>query len=610
MTSIAASYANFAHINTLMRRAQQNTSALANAMLHPRMRHTGQTAPKIINIATPLQGGQPINYDQSVADMAFTIEKENVSSEKERLKGESSEKASVSLEFKLSQPVKLTLMKDINSLIKETQYIFSGDISVIKFVDIFQKFNDLSYNYNEYINDIKRDANFALLWHTKLVNLQSIYLSLRKRLTDIMNGQYSMEELRIKTHGNYNLAYIATLINQIISVIEMMLLNKNTSTYLRDNMETPMNDIIKGQVSSEPQAEIVKTQAEIDQEEADRVQAEQDAREAADEEARTKAEQEVRNMKDAERKALEAELRKNAEIQSELDHYIAFEMENGTSREVAEAQIAEQKKEALRRQDYLLKKRFALEAQEAEENDADEERKAEEEARKQAEADAAEEERKRLEQEEIDRETAPTMAELTRRLRQAEDELGILEAEKARIDAKARTTVPLTKIEKRLLTNYAITRAQKVERIRIANQNIADFRAANVPGTAEEAIDKKYMADANYLIRSPSEIAFNNFIRMNLGAYFYTEKSGQLHKLTADQIASLSGDTNHLFKSTMIQFGADKSPTTFYSDFLRTRKNPITKELITHLWNTYNKRIKNKNFVKMAMTGIVDRYKF
>ncbi len=118
------------------------------------------------------------------------------------------------------------------------------------------------------------------------------------------------------------------------------------------------------------------------------------------------------------------------------------------------------------------------------------------------------------------------------------------------------------------------------------------------------------MADANYLIRAPSEIAFNNFIRMNLGAYFYTEKSGQLHKLTPDQVASLSGDTNHLFKSSMIQFGADKSPTTFYSEFLRTRKNPITKELITHLWNTYNKRIKNKNFVKMAMTGIVDKYKF
>ena len=95
------------------------------------------------------------------------------------------------------------------------------------------------------------------------------------------------------------------------------------------------------------------------------------------------------------------------------------------------------------------------------------------------------------------------------RLRQAERSLQDLEDEEGRISAK--TPRDRTMKEKQFLLLYAENHARAEELLRVANENISNFRAANAPGSAEEAVDKKYMADANYLIRSPSEIAFNNY---------------------------------------------------------------------------------------------------
>ena len=593
MTSITANFNAFNHINNLFRRGHAGSSALTQYF--PRMRHTGQSAPKIVNLTTPLQGGQPIDYDQAVANLGYTIERENVATERERLKGETPEKSTESLEFKLSQPIKATLIKEVNALIKETQYVFSGDISIVKFVDIFQKFNDLSYSYNEYIIDIKRDTTFALLWHTKLVNLQTIYASLKKRLADIMNGQYSMEELRIKTHGNYNLSYIATLINQIIAVIEMMLVNKNTTTYLQDNMEKPMNDIISGQVSSNPQPEVPKTQDEMDQEEADRLQKEQEDADALAEETRLKKEGEVKSAKDADRKAMEAELRRRQGIVDEARYMFDLDKtefgDTSPNRPELEAKI----KSAKIAEDYIYKKLKAIEVKENAEK-MTVEQKDDEVRRMRLDIHAIE-----LEIDAIDNEILTQMrirpqSELTR---------------KAIADLRALL------VEKKSAFSEAKMDLEIFERINSG----ADEKprpppqpkpvVPPPPGPPRESVadfDARFVRKAKAIGNSAED--YYKFIRLYIGPYFYAGgpsiEPAQYHVLDTNGNGPFKTD-----KIKKLKYG----PSTFFRDYEARKRtspnaiNPITPELITGMWNTYgpdgNNLIKVPNFVKLATDSLL-----
>ena len=139
----------------------------------------------------------------------------------------------------------------LNKLIKETQYIFSGEIDTIKYVNIFKEFNNMSFTYNEYVDDIKQDAEFLQLWHTKLANLDSIFIKVKQRLHDLVNGNRYGNNVLVVT-GAYQTDYIIGILDQLIEVINMMMLNKNTTQYLAVENK-PLTEITKGQVESEPQ---------------------------------------------------------------------------------------------------------------------------------------------------------------------------------------------------------------------------------------------------------------------------------------------------------------------------------------------------------------------
>ena len=594
MTSITANFNAFNHINNLFRRGHAGSSALTQYF--PRMRHTGQSAPKIVNLTTPLQGGQPIDYDQAVANLGYTIERENVATERERLKGETPEKSTESLEFKLSQPIKATLIKEVNALIKETQYVFSGDISIVKFVDIFQKFNDLSYSYNEYIIDIKRDTTFALLWHTKLVNLQTIYASLKKRLADIMNGQYSMEELRIKTHGNYNLSYIATLINQIIAVIEMMLVNKNTTTYLQDNMEKPMNDIISGQVSSNPQPEVPKTQDEMDQEEADRLQKEQEDADALAEETRLKKEGEVKSAKDADRKAMEAELRRRQGIVDEARYMFDLDKtefgDTSPNRPELEAKI----KSAKIAEDYMYKRLKAIEVKENAEKMTPEELGTEYMRLSRLERDI---------RTEIIRINAELTAQIeinpqTELTQQAIRALNALKEQKKsegndlKIDMEA---------IKRYISHAPPRPPPQPKPVVPPPEPPRETDAEIEAKTAE--FDARFVRKAQEVKTDPSEDNYYKFVRLYIGPYFYV---GGPAKITGAQYALLEANQSRLFKTDKIA-KFPNGPTDFYAKYIKTKGNPITPALIKGIWTTYGPEGKNlikvPNFVKLATDALL-----
>ena len=151
--------------NFRMQQLRQNqiTPSLVKQMIaSERTQSTGQHMKRPFLSIPATSGGFPRNYDEAINDMEYGIELENVLTEQDQLKG-TEEPQRVPFDFKLPRSVKSELVKAINKLIKETQYIFSGEIDTIKYVNIFKEFNNMSFTYNEYVDDIKQDAEFLQL---------------------------------------------------------------------------------------------------------------------------------------------------------------------------------------------------------------------------------------------------------------------------------------------------------------------------------------------------------------------------------------------------------------------------------------------------------------
>jgi hypothetical protein len=315
-----------------------NPQAMIKRMIaSERSRPTGQRAQPILNFTIAAQGGQPRDYDQEISEREFAIEKENVAVENDQLNG-TQEMAPIAFDFKLTMQTKQTLIKGLNELIKESQYIFSGDIDVIKFVDIFQKFNDLSFSYNEYISDIIRDVEFAHLWHTKLINLETIFVRIKQRLTDISEGKYSGSD-NIKISGAYNIGYLQEIITQGAQVIDMMLLNKNTSQYLSIENK-PLTHITSGQIESSPQDEIkYKYNPDEENKDIDEYEKQQQEidRQRIEQEGLQKIEDDRRKTEHERRLEMETRINFQKGILDKLELEATKKQEEGTEEEIKSA---------------------------------------------------------------------------------------------------------------------------------------------------------------------------------------------------------------------------------------------------------------------------------
>ena len=321
-----------------LRQNQLTPSIVKQMVASERSQSTGQHMKRPFLSIPATSGGFPRNYDEAINDMEYGIELENVLAEQDQLKG-TDEPQRVPFDFKLSKSVKSELIKAINKLIKESQYIFSGEIDTIKYVNIFKEFNNMSFTYNEYVDDIKQDAEFLQLWHTKLANLDSIFIKVKQRLHDLSNGLNFDNNILVVT-GAYQTDYIIGILSQLIDVINMMMLNKNTTQYLAVENK-PLTEITHGQVESAPQHADPDEEEEYDdeEEEGDEEDEEEDEDEEEEEEEgeseEEKRERELREFEEEERKRREAD--EEARRQFEEDERKRIEREEDEARRKADA---------------------------------------------------------------------------------------------------------------------------------------------------------------------------------------------------------------------------------------------------------------------------------
>ena len=638
--------------NRNMRKTQYEPKNIVSLMFKSEgVRSTGQRAPKIQRVQLATQGGQSRDYDQTIYDKEYAIERENIDTENETLSGNKGP-ILLNLAYKLSAPVKQTLIKKLNDIIKEAQTVFSGEVSALKFLEIFKAFNELSFSYNEYISDIIKDSGFKMLFHSKLINLESIFVKINQLLENIASGKFTSEDLKIKTSGNYNGDYISMLITQIISVINLMLLDKDTTQYLQDK---GMTDVQIGQLSTEPQDEVKTDEGDI-------------------------------NDEDMQRKKAEEELsRLERNLQESSDLYGAFdENDSGIGQESKDFALAKMKQAQYERDVAFIKKKIQ-DRKDAEEKQAEDdasaqaeiERKALEDAqteeakqkalqetidalgveigdlnakiarwnsdistitgipeddrtirqknqlvvllRKVAEAesevrDKSEELARLMRGEEGDEEERKTEeADIERRIAEINAEMPAIRASIARLNAitiDLRTTDENEELKtaKRELK----TRGRTLESL---NRRLEELRSS---GGIEESKDEeeyqdpgesedKFVYDAKLLYKNISEDAYYKFLRVNIAPFMYKV----LKKKTKDNIEN---GTDKRLTDSRLKSVVKGTKTPWYSDYVKYAKtskkpfNPITTDIIDAIYKSYSTSITRDNFVSVATKALITDY--
>ena len=592
-----------------------------------RSRPSGLRAPRIPNYQLASDGGQPRDYDQELYEREFAIEKENVAVENDQLNG-THELAPIAFDFKLTMPIKQTLMKEINELIKESQYIFSGDVNVIKFVDVFQKFNDLSFSYNEYISDIIRDAEFARIWHTKLINLETIFKRIEERLKAIDDNKYSGTD-KIKDTGAYNIYYLISIISQASQVIEMMLLNKNTSQYLSIANKPEETYISEGQIESSPQDEVIykydekKEQKETEdiekQEKADEI-ARQKAIDAAiqkqkDDDARRKKELEDSDIR---RKDLEGRIVVSQGIikQKELEAKEQEEKGETPNTETLEKERIEKAKLEAELSELPIVKKEA------------EERKQKEEA-----------ERKQKEDNEKKESNKKAKADLSASLNRIEAEIKAQEVivYKAQRDYdQAKGTPPYKGVAALLATlekERGTLEVLKIDRKDVMRQYqiILDSEKINTPkptpppkdveDSKDPEVNYKKSADElnNYYRGDPSAESdrFYKFLFLNIAPQMYKTKPTDLQMANIRNYKCGLITLGNFDIAPMRKGSRTKQKTPFFADYKKALAatkpgeyyNPMTQAILTEIFDKYVNQTANPTFLEDTTKYLIDEQK-
>lgn len=534
-----------------LRQNQITPSRMKQMIASERSQSTGQHMKRPFLSIPATSGGLPRNYDEAINDMEYGIELENVLVEQDQLKG-TEEPRRVPFDFKLSQSVKSELIKAINKLIKESQYIFSGEIDTIKYVNIFKEFNNMSFTYNEYVDDIKQDAEFLQLWHTKLANLDSIFIKVKQRLHDLANGNRYGDNILVVT-GAYQTDYIIGILDQLIEVINMMMLNKNTTQYLAVENK-PLTEITKGQVESEPQY------ADPDETEEQRI--ERERREQEDRDRETEEERLDRERREEEGKRREEEGKRREESDEDRIERERREFEE------EERKRQEEEDEAMRIAEEEERKR-------REEEELERARKEEEDILRRGLADEIERQKRKLEiiEQKIDDEdgTAEELEEMKQKYQKGIREKEEREAELATFEAEIKALeTPKKKDDEE---GSEERKSDEVVPMTPMVEELSESQTLN-----KNYYDKVYTTDQQYL----------EYVRDKLAPFIYKNKPTPAVK--ADRGTKINTAKLRQFPSSG---KGDPINTTFFSDYIKklktvydTRKvNPITSDLI----KTYNR---------------------
>lgn len=638
--------------NRIMRKTQYEPKNIVSLMFKSEgVRSTGQRAPKIQRVQLATQGGQSRDYDQTIYDKEYAIERENIDTENETLSGNKGP-VLLNLAYKLSAPVKQTLIKKLNDIIKEAQTVFSGEVSALKFLEVFKAFNELSFSYNEYISDIIKDSGFKMLFHSKLINLESIFVKINQLLENIASGKFTSEDLKIKTSGNYNGDYISMLITQIISVINLMLLDKDTTQYLQDK---GMTDVQIGQLSTEPQDEVKTDEGDVNDEDMQRKKAEEELsrlernlQESSDlhgafgeddsgigQESRDFAlakmkqaqyerdvafiKKKIQDRKDAEEKQAEDDASAQAEIErkaledaqtEEAKRKVLQETIDVLSVEIGDlnAKIARWNTDisaitGIPEDDRTIRQKNQLvvllrKVAEAESEVRD---KSEELARLMR-GDEGDEEERKTEEADIERRIAEIIAEMpaiqaniarlnaiTRDLRTT-DENKELKAAKRELETRGRTLESLNRRLEELRSSGGIEESK-------------DEGEYQDPGES----DDKFVYDAKLLYKNISEDAYYKFLRVNIAPLMYKV----LKKKTKDNIEK---GTDKRLTDSRLKSVVKGTKTPWYSDYVKHAKvskkpfNPITTDIIDAIYKSYSTSITRDNFVSVATKALITDY--
>jgi hypothetical protein len=173
----------------------------------------------------PAAGGLPRDYDDNIAAWEYRLEREAVIAESNGLSGQAYG------DFVMGFDVKEKLVRNLNALIREQSQVFDGVTDASKFTQVFKLFNDVAFTYNEHLIDIKRDSQFLSMFHSKVIQVEGLFL----KISDRLEGWSSMKTYEFNSYkpsNVYNYGYLKSIVKSIIEVCRLMLESKDTTQFL------------------------------------------------------------------------------------------------------------------------------------------------------------------------------------------------------------------------------------------------------------------------------------------------------------------------------------------------------------------------------------------
>ena len=248
--SITKLWENSNSLNLRVRQLNDVTNPQAQSLNWARRNFVNKIMkPQIDPIFSP-GAGLPRDYDAKISEIEYRIERENVIAQKQ---GQVETNESYG-DFVMNFELRDRLIKNINALIRECQQVFVGETDGSKMTQIFKLFNDLSFIYNEYLKDIKRDSTFKRQWHSKVIQMEAVFVKIRERI-DKWDRNFEFLHNSYTSNNSYSSSYVGNIVNNIIHVCNYMLEDKDTTLFLSNTMDDRLEFINKGQIEAQPDYE-------------------------------------------------------------------------------------------------------------------------------------------------------------------------------------------------------------------------------------------------------------------------------------------------------------------------------------------------------------------